>query len=409
MLFRSVNAQKDLPNPDNEFSLYGSAAHALADQCLTDGDNAIDYKGCSAVRTTKECDFYVTVPVLHESAYKIIPVDDEMMAGVQVYLDFCRNLKGDQEYVERKVFFGDAVPGNWGTADFIKVHTQLLGEVIREVNVVDLKFGKGVRVYAEENSQAMLYGTGVVDDLDFLFDFNDDDIVNVVIVQPRLDHIDEWQITVGDLRKWGQEIVKPAATLALKEDAPRVAGKHCTDGFCRRGKVGCKTQTAYNASLIHGDFTDVSAMVDAPLISQNDLTNDEIGMILPLLPSFYKWGKGLEAYAFDEKMAGREILNYKVVQGKPGNRYFIDEEKMMSWVMRKKLLKKKGDMKITKVMSPPGVEKAIKANGKKSDGLEKFWDKPEGKLTIAHVSDKRTEVKISSGIDDDFNNETLGV
>lgn len=401
----SVNAQKDLPNPDNEFSLYGSAAHALAETCLVHKENAIVFKGGNAVKKNAKSDFVILDGEANdEDFYKVIPVDDEMMAGVQTYLDFCRNLEGEQEWVERRVHFGEYVPGNSGTADYIKVATH---KDFHLINVADLKFGKGVRVYAENNSQAKLYGLGVVNDLDFLYDFHDTDVVNIIIVQPRLDHIDQWQITVGELRNWAEGIVKPAATLAQTEDAPRVAGTHCTDGFCRRGKAGCKTLTAFNASLIQGDFTNVEEMVKKPFLDPKNLTNKEIGLILPLLPGMYKWGKHLEAHAYDEIMAGRKIFDYKPVQGKPGNRFFKDPDEMMKWVLKMKLVKKKGDLVDVKVKSPPQIEKAIKANGKKSDGLEDFWTKPEGKITIAHVSDKRPEVDLTPD-DDDFNDVTLG-
>jgi len=380
----SVNAEQGIPNPDNEFSLYGSAAHALAERCLTNRENASAYAGCEAVKETEKSDFII-IGEFNAPCYKKIPVDDEMMAGVQVYLDFCRNIKGDQEWVERKVFFGNTVPGQWGTADFIKVLSNFVHmldplrsnafEEIRIINVVDLKFGKGVRVFAENNSQAMLYGLGVINDLDFLYDFEDNDIVNVIIVQPRLDHIDQWQISVGDLRAWADSKVKPAALLALTEDAPRIAGSWCTDGFCRRGKIGCKTETAYYTALTQGDFTDVETMVDTPLRNMDNLTNDEIGMLLPLLPGMYKWGKAIEAHAYNEKMAGRPVLGYKVVQGKPGNRFFPDEDKMLRWVLRNKLVGKKAE--------------------------------PEGKLTIAPISDKRTEVEVIPETDD-FNDVTLG-
>jgi len=419
----SVRENSALPNPDNEFSLYGSAAHALAESCLISHQNANKYKNKYAVKETEKSDFQI-MNWWQPSDYKVIEVDDEMMAGVQLYLDFCRNLKGEQSYVERKVFFGDAVPGNWGTADFIKIWSAYVGELnekwrvvqeleatevlqVRVINVVDLKFGKGVRVFAENNSQAMLYGLGTVNDLNFLFDFKDHDVVNIVIVQPRLDHIDQWQITVGHLREWAELEIKPAATLALKNDAPCIAGPWCIDGFCRRGKAGCRTQTAFNAKLVQGDFEDVTKMADKPLCEINELTNDEIGMILPLLPGFYKWGKHLEAHAFDEKMAGRDILNYKVVRGRPGNRYFIDEDKMVKWVVKNKLAKKGDLFQPAQVKSPPNIEKAIKANGKKIDGLEDFWDRPEGKLTIAHISDKRPEIEITTDADD-FNDVTKG-
>jgi hypothetical protein len=51
--------------------------------------------------------------------------------------------------------------------------------------------------------------------------------VVITIVQPRLDHIDEWEISVDDLLAWGERLAQ-AAELALSDDAPRVPGdKQC--------------------------------------------------------------------------------------------------------------------------------------------------------------------------------------
>ena len=68
----------------------------------------------------------------------------------------------------------------------------------RTLHIVDLKYGKGVKVYAQDNSQAQLYAVGVVNDFGYAFDF---DQVQITIVQPRLDHIDEWVIDRDTLER----------------------------------------------------------------------------------------------------------------------------------------------------------------------------------------------------------------
>jgi hypothetical protein len=43
----------------------------------------------------------------------------------------------------------------------------------------------------------------------------DFDRVRLVIHQPRLEHLSEWDCSVADLVAWGETVVKPAAELAL--------------------------------------------------------------------------------------------------------------------------------------------------------------------------------------------------
>ena len=66
------------------------------------------------------------------------------MAGyVQEYVDYIKSIGGYQEY-EQEVSYDDWVPGGFGTADAIVTKDDTLF-------VIDLKYGKGVPVHAEEN------------------------------------------------------------------------------------------------------------------------------------------------------------------------------------------------------------------------------------------------------------------
>lgn len=99
--------------------------------------------------------------------------------------------------------FSRYVPEGFGTSDFIAVHPEIL-------HIVDLKMGKGVRVNAEWNTQGMLYALGALDEISIMHDCT----VRISIVQPRLDHISEWDISVGDLRYWAEAELMPKAQLA---------------------------------------------------------------------------------------------------------------------------------------------------------------------------------------------------
>lgn len=403
----SVSAERDIPNPDNEFSLYGSAAHALAEECLRKDLLASFYKDQFAIKLLENSDFYIA-PIKPKSAYKVIDVDDEMIGGVQIYLDYCNNLDGDAFWVEKKVFFGETVPGQWGTADYIKIKVIPPAKAIREikiVNVVDLKFGKGVKVYAQKNSQAMLYGLGVYNEYNFIYDFNDDDIFNIVIVQPRLDHIDEFAITVGELLTWANGTVKLAAEKAMSDDPEFIPGDHCDKGFCR-ARSTCKALAESNMKAVFDDFNTIDASEELKPKDIHKLSNTEVGMLMKQRKTIESWCKELANYAFVQAKDGNEIFEHKIVRGQQGNRKFDDPEETADWIMKNKLLKKKGDLYDKSLKSPPQLEKSIKANGKKFDGLEDFYNRPPGALTIVHISDKRDAVDLNNDVEDDFNDTT---
>ena len=61
--------------------------------------------------------------------------------------------------------------------------TLLLLMKLTKRHIIDLKYGKGVSVEAEQNTQAMLYALGVIDDLGFMYEF---DTVVIHIYQPRI-------------------------------------------------------------------------------------------------------------------------------------------------------------------------------------------------------------------------------
>ena len=106
--------------------------------------------------------------------------------------------------IEKRVDFSQYVPDGFGTADCILLSGNTL-------HVVDLKYGKGVPVSAEENPQMMLYALGAYQAYSFLYDIRN---IHLVIVQPRLDSITEWECSLEELLEFA-EYVKDRAKLAI--------------------------------------------------------------------------------------------------------------------------------------------------------------------------------------------------
>lgn len=116
--------------------------------------------------------------------------------------------EGAQLFLEVRVDTG--VPGCWGTADAVIVYSDW-------IRVIDIKYGKGLRISALENPQLRLYGVGALEHL-----VEDPLTIKEVwntIWQPRLNNFSEENMTRAALVKWRNDLI-PTAQLALSEDAP---------------------------------------------------------------------------------------------------------------------------------------------------------------------------------------------
>ena len=227
--------------------------------------------------------------------------------------------------VEVQVDFSDYVPGGFGTCDCCIIGGDLL-------SIVDYKHGKGVPVSAVGNPQMRLYALGALHRYAPVFG---DTIkrVRMTIDQPRLDSYTTDEITVEELRAWGESI-KPIAQKAFSGLGEFVPGDHCR--FCR-GKAQCRARANINTAL--EDFKDcvpagawnekAEAFVSAGGVVTGAppplLTDAEIGDLLERGAHLVQWYKDLEAYATEALLAGKEIPGWKLVAGR-SNRTFTDQD-----------------------------------------------------------------------------------
>ena len=155
-----------------------------------------------------------------------ILVTEEMLDAVNEYLDIVRPLlaKAQDGGVEIRVHISSAPPTAelYGTADFVAI-------IGRKLFVVDLKYGKGVRVSVANNSQALFYALAVVETLhlDGLIDE-----VEIIVCQPRIDGAERqsWEIDIIDLWMWRDAKLLPAVQRILDGDTSLQDGPWCR--FC---------------------------------------------------------------------------------------------------------------------------------------------------------------------------------
>jgi hypothetical protein len=339
----SVKAEEGLGDKTSSFAEEGTMAHNLMELALVTG---------------KPCREY--------SVY-----GPEMIENVQTYVDYVESLKlpGDTLLVEERVDFSEWVPGGFGTAD-----TVLVGD--HRIHIVDLKYGKGVSVYAERNPQAMLYALGAYAGFGWMGDIKS---VEISIVQPRLDNISEWEISVTDLLKFGEE-ARQAAADTLNPNAPRAPGeKQCK--FCK-AKADCPALYKLTSDTLMADFDQID---EAP--QPHKLTEAQLRAALENKTLIEAWLASVELTVKQRILEGGAFEGFKLVEGR-AVRKWSDED-----VAGVRLAQLVGDHAayVRKLISPAQAEKLL---GKAKKGLiEDIVAKPRGAATLAKQSDPRPEIQ----------------
>jgi hypothetical protein len=308
--------------------------------------------------------------------------DPEMDKEVQKYLDFViEEFKVAQKQtedailsIEEKLDLTAYIEEGFGTGDAIIIADGVL-------KVIDLKYGKGVRVDAENNPQLKLYGLGALEANELFYDIN---TVEVTVVQPRLDHIDSWPISAEGLKAWAEKEVKPKAELAYQGDGLQYAGDWCK--FCKAAPR-CATLAAANLKLIDDEFADPHLLSDSQLLE----VYGKMGQI-------QNWIKAVTTYLLKEAIAGKEWPGYKLVSGRSLRKWANEDEVIQAL---KELNYTDDDIMSVKLQGITAIEKLL---GKKqfSEVLNELVIKPQGAPTLVNKSDKRPEW---SSAEQDFKDE----
>lgn len=348
--------EAEIPDEGSEYAREGSLAHAMAALRLksflgrnTDGEQA-EIDGLSEYRTTEmeECVEEYTAMVL-----------DRFREARQRSFDAVL-------IVEKKVDASEWAPGVSGTADAI-----IISDGVMEV--IDLKYGKGVEVSADHNPQMMIYALGAISRYDMEYSI---DTVYMSIFQPRIGNFSSFKASVASLIGWGEEILAKAAAEATEGPGRTQAGDWCK--FCKvRG--ACRALAEY--------CTEPFERYPKPA----ELTLAEIAAEhTPLCHTIKAWCGTMEEYALDKALGGETLPGYKLVEGR-SVRKITDPGELHSRLMVAGW-PDSDTMKPAELRTLTELEKLIgkKAFSELSDGCV---DKPAGKPTLVPCTDKRKEYK----------------
>lgn len=339
------------PNETTEYAKEGTEAHALAEYKLRIalGETAEDPRENMAYLTAEmeECtDDYVSYILETLSRLKETCPDPSV-------------------FVEQKLDFSRYVPEGFGYGDCIIVSD---GRLI----IIDLKYGLGVEVKAEWNSQFLMYALGAIELLSPLYEIKD---ITVTAFQPRRANISSFDITLPELEKWKDEVLVPRAKLAYEGEGVFKAGEHCR--FCR-ARFTCRERAQHNLKLCAYDFK-----------KPEELTLEEIPEILGRIRELEAWTKDVEDYALRLAIGGTRINGWKLVEGRSVRKY-TDENEVAS------VISSLGYDPWEKTLK--GITAMEKMVGKKifNEKVGSLLYKAPGKPTLAPLSDKREEIEFAS-------------
>lgn len=340
---------------ESEHAALGTAAHALADLCLSSGKDAWEYTG----ETIKGF---------------VVGLEDGMIEpdAVQVYLDFVRPLAEQSDVSASELRLGEKWkphPLYGGTADFVSVRQFA-------IEVVDYKHGAGLGVEAVGNVQLQYYAIGALKEL--ASHLPDDASVEMTIVQPRYagPPIKTWRQTVGELRAWSRDVMVPGMRTAEAGGGDYAPGEHCR--FCP-AILHCPKQQA-----------DFEALNQGP----ENLDDPQLDDLFPKIATVKMFMRAVEARLQARLMEGATFSNVKLVAKRSAGRVWKDGAIDL-------LAEQLGDDAYTKkVLSPAEAEKLSK---KWKDFVKEYAFLPESTgYNLASATDSQPAASPATDIEKQY-------
>lgn len=373
----SLLRTKDLPDNPSFEAVEGTIAHAIHELVLLHNVDPTEYVGRPASYLLRKND-------LSEAEWALVKdwtVPAEMPVYVTESADWCREVPGEH-FVEQRLSISrwTPLPDQFGTSDHIAVDFPS-----KTMWVTDLKYGKGVQVFAERNYQAVLYALGALDEFEM---FGDIERIFIRISQPRLDHRDTWETTPAELREIGAWL-KERFTIALEPDAPFHPEKHACQ-FCKL-KPTCPGLYERAHALSNGWFDDLTAETKAENLSDDwplsapdvkSLEPRHLALLLENAKMLEEFLEAVRSHAIHRLLHSQEVPGWKIVEGR-SNRRWKDQVAAQDFLKRHKI----DPFDAPKMISPAVAEKMLSKPLRKACAA--LAEKPPGSPTLAPVSDER--------------------
>ncbi|MCX4257777.1 MAG: DUF2800 domain-containing protein [Oscillospiraceae bacterium] len=347
----SARLTENMPDTESPHAAEGTLAHSLA-----------ELKVRKKFETMKKSEYDKRFKDIQKDSFYAPEMDGHTDTYLDCILGIAHGYSKVKPYVaiEKQLDYSMYAPCGFGTCDCVMLCKN-------DLHIFDFKYGKGVPVSAEDNPQLKLYALGAVAEYGFLYDVRN---ITLHIIQPRLDSMSSFDLTIEELLEWG-ETIKPIAEAAYTGTGGFKCGDHCR--FCK-AKANCRARAE--------DFFSLEESAGLP---KELLSNNELGEILERASRLKNWVSDIEEYALSEILSGKSIAGWKAVEGR-SNRRITDIDGAFE-VLKKEgydeaMLYEKKPITLTeleKLVTKPRLEELIGG----------MILKPPGKPTLAPESDKR--------------------
>ena len=293
----SIRMSQGIPDTSSKFADEGSAAHTLADHCLSNSRNPEDFVG-------RFVNLGESKPIAKTSlGARSWEITDEMVDAVQVYTDHCTALfdVGCQceieAFVSLKHLGVDGLDG--GTGDFLAFNP-----ADRVLHVVDYKHGRGVAVAPDENPQLLSYAIGAAN----RYHNRKISKLRLTVIQPRAagGGVRTWDADVADLLDFREDMIE-AAKRTMEPDAPLAAGSWCK--FCKAAAI-CPARRELAMEAARAEF-DATGEITLPVV--NEMSLDQLASALREADQISGWCTRVIEHAHSEATQGRLPTGYKLV------------------------------------------------------------------------------------------------
>lgn len=361
----SIQHCADLPPaPDSIYSKEGNDAHDVLEIFIKNGKNRI-------LDTRK---------FLYQSYPK-----DMVDHGFKTLLDIDdMTPPGASRFAEQEVDISHFTEeGQFGTLDCAIVLE------FEKLIIIDYKYGAGVPVEVENNTQLIAYALGAAKKYDYNFER-----VELVIIQPRCDHKDgtirKWEISLSELLSW-EDKFRDGVTRTKDPLAEFNYGeKWCR--FCP-GKTTCPAISSQALTQAQIDFAPEEGVQSLP--NPETIAIKHLPTILEAFDKIETWIDAVRAHAYHVLDKGGKVPGWKLVP-KESRRKWIDEEKA-----KREARRVFGDRVLSDdLLSPAAMEKVVKGEDRLLGiFFKKHVTSISSGLKIARDNDPR---QATSSIEKDF-------
>lgn len=353
----SARLEENIPSTGSAASEEGTVAHELAEHAI---------RKYLAGEYTPLLDELPVPDEIRNNKYYSSEMEHYVTGYVCYVCDIYELEEGAKMSIERKFDLTTYVPECFGSCD-----CDIVGNTV--LNVVDLKYGKGVQVDANGNSQLMMYAVGVLNSLEPHHRAKIEK-VRMHIAQVRLGNYSVFEMSAQDLTHWAIHVLRPTAEKAFAGQGETKVGAHCK--FCKF-KAQCRAQ---RDALVNEFETHRETKA---------LSLEEIGDILNKADMFSDWLASVKQFAMSEALSGKHVNGWKLVEGRSA-RVIKDEAEALRRLTEAGFDRE--DLINTKIKGIGDLERTV---GKKplTVLLDGVIIKPQGAPTLAPESDKREPIQ----------------